>query len=300
MIRVTSVSSDELLVTRAFAGSTVDTIGNTAAFRLIGSAHAEAGALPGTKNSNVETIVSYTQIFERVAEFSGTFMATKQYGDGGNERKRLHKKMMNEVKEQINAALMWGKASEALTGGTMTQIGGTTSGPLRTTMGINSVISTNVVDCGGFLTWKTFLNFAKQAFRYGGSQKLLLASSTTVSAVNTWAHDRLQVKVGEQKYGINMTEIITPFGQWKMIYDKELENYGSTTNGFSGVTFSIDLEQIEEKYLSYGGENRDLQLYEDVVSDGSDRRVDKILGELGFMVAQEKHHAKLFNIQDWA
>lgn len=302
MCRVTSISTDTITVERAFAGTTVAEIGNTVALRLIGTAHPEGGAIPNSKTSDVSTITSYTQIFRRTLDLTNTFRATKQYGDSGNERQRLHKKMMMEVKEQINAALLWGKASESLTGGTMVTVTGASgdSGPIRTTMGVNSVVSTNVVDCSGILTWKVFNNFARKAFRYGGDKKVLLASHVTVQAISSWAHDRLMVRPGEEKYGVRVTYVTTPFGEWAMIYDKELENYSTTTNGFSGITFSLDLDQIEQRYLAYGGVNRDLKLTENKVEDGGDRVVDEILGELGFMVRQEKHHAKLFNIQDYA
>lgn len=292
IVRVTTISGNTITVTRAFAGSTIDTIGNGAALRLIGSAHEEGGVLPNAKTGSPVTLTSYTQIFKRIIDFSNTLIASKQYGDGGSERKRQHKKALKEFKEQLNAALLWGKASQNLSGGE-------NSKPLRTTMGLNSRISTNVVDAGGVLTPKLFMTFLEAACRYGSREKLLLSSSRVVQAVNAWAINHLNVTTSETVYGVKIQKIMSPFGvEFMLVNDWMLED-NVANQGFKGLAYVVDLECIEYKYLEGDGENRDTKLTENVVLDGADRKVDQILAEVGFIIGEEKKHAKLFNVTDY-
>lgn len=292
IVRVTTINSNTITVTRAFAGSTIDTIGNGAALRLIGSAHEEGGVLPNAKSGSPATLTSYTQIFKRVIDLTNTLIASKQYGDGGSERKRLHKKALKEFKEQLNAALLWSKAYQGLTAGE-------NSKPLRSTMGLNSRVTTNVVDAGGVLTPKLFNTFLEAGCRYGSREKVLLASSRVVQAINAWAINHLNVTTSETVYGVKIQKIMSPFGvEFMLINDWMLEDHVAN-QGFKGLAYIVDLECVEYKYLEGDGNNRDTKLYEDVVEDGSDRTVDQILAEVGFVIGEEKKHAKLFNVTDY-
>lgn len=303
MLRVTTISTDTITVTRAFGGSTVDTIYPSSALRLIGSAYAEGAALPSVKNTYTTTKISYTQIMRRTLDLTKTQIATKLYSDGGNERKRQHKKMLQEVKEQMNAALWWGKAYEDLTGTT----------PIRTTMGINSVVSTNVVDAGGTLTQKLWDSFCDISFRFGKKEKWLFTSGSVTKALNAWARTHLMLKPSDSLWGVSIDQIKTPFGVFNLVNDYMLENpnnynqtngwTGNTTAssayGFGGCAFAIDMDNIKYRYLEGGGQNRDVKLTENKVEDGADRLIDEVLAEIGFSIKEERTFAKLFNVQDY-
>lgn len=290
--RVTTISGNTITVTRAFAGSTIDTIGNAAALRLIGSAHEEGGVLPNAKSGSPATLTTYTQIFKRVIDLANTLIASKQYGDGGSERKRLHKKALKEFKEQLNAALLWGKAYQGLTAGD-------NSKPLRTTMGLNSRISTNIVDAGGVLTPKLFNTWMEAGCRYGSREKMMVVSSRIMQAINAWQINHLNVSQTETVYGVKVNKIMSPFGvEFMLVNDWMLED-NVANQGFKGLGFIVDMECLEYKYLEGDGMNRDTKIYEDVVEDGSDRTVDQILAEVGFVIGEEKKHAKLFNVTDY-
>lgn len=292
VVRVVSRSGDVLTVVRGVGGSTVDTIDAGAALRLIGSAHEEGGPIGVQKAVAPVTKFNYMQIFRTVIDHSKTAVAVKAYGAPGGERKREHAKKLKEHKIFMNSAFLWGKKSEALTGGP-------TGKPIRTLDGLNTVIETNVMDAGGTLTRKNFEQFSRMAFRYGSSEKLLVGAPIFKSALNEWGNNFLMVKPEEKVYGVKITRVETGHGTWLIANDWMLEDGVAGKEGFGHVAFSIDLDQLEYLYLSGNGENRDTHINEDVVLDGRDAYVDEILTECSLKIGMEKFHAKMFNITDW-
>jgi hypothetical protein len=290
--RVVSIAANALTVIRDVGGVGADTIPANGALRLIGSAYEESGAIPAGKSTSPVKKITYTQIFRNTCEFSKTTIASETYGAPGGERQREHKKKLIEHKIQMNSALLFGEPSESLSGGP----GGR---PIRTTMGLNYAIQSNVTDAGGTLTRKLFEAFARQAFRYGNQTKLLLCAPLVKSAINDWARDFLLVKPGETKYGVKVQQVDTGHGSWLLANDWMLENGVSGQNGFGGMAFSIDVDQMKLIYLSNNGMNRDTKLTEDKIQDGRDGVVDEILTEAGFKIEQEKYHAKLFDVLDY-
>jgi hypothetical protein len=293
-VRVVSVAGNVLTVTRAFGGSTIDTIPANSALRLVGSAFEEGGTLPSAKTTNPVTKITYTQVFKTTIDFSNTQIATTLYGSvAGGERRREHAKKLKEHKEKLNATLLWGRASENLTGGD-------TGKPIRTTMGLNSVVTENIMDGGGVLTARLLDNWARSCFRYNNNKpKILLASPILISAIHHWATSHLMVRPMDKRYGVAITEVQTGHGTWLMVRDWMLEAPPAGSNGFQGTSFSVDLDQIEYIYLSNNKENRDTKLYENVVGDGADRKIDLILTEGGYKIKQPKYHGKLFNVESY-
>lgn len=288
LCRVTDVNGQVLTVQRAVGGdSTVDTIPPGAPLRLVGSAFEEGADVPNAKTTAPTKKLTRLQIFRTACEFSKTAIATQVYGAPNGDRAREHKKKLREHKILLNSALLFSSTSESMTA----------NGPVRTTMGILSQISTNVTNAEGTLTRKLFESFSRQAFRYGSSRKLLLASPIVKSAINEWAREFLLVKPSETKYGIRVQQVETAHGEWMLVNDWMLENQGDY--GFGSMALSIDLDQIRYLYLNNNGINRDTAIYEDIVKDGKDKVVDEILTEGGFAVMQEKYHAKLYNVTDY-
>ncbi len=290
VIRVTAVVGNVLTVVRNIGTAGLDTIAANAPLRLAGNAYEEGGALPTAKTTAPAKKTTYLQIFRTTCDFSKTAIATQVYGAPSGDRAREHKKKLAEHKIQMNSALLFGRASEALTGGP-------TSKPIRTTMGLISAITTNITDASGTLTRKGFEAFSRQAFRYGSNSKMLLAAPLIKSAINEWARDFLLVKPGETKYGVKVQQVETAHGTWLLVNDWMLESSGSY--GFGSMAISVDVDQIRYLYLNNNGQNRDTAIHEDKVQDGSDKVVDEILTEGGYAIMQEKYHARLNNVTDF-
>lgn len=293
LIRVVSIAGNVLTVARAQAGTTVRAINDSDAIRILGSASEEGATPPSAKSTTVATKTTFTQIFRTTIDLSGTQMASRLYGSPGGERKRLHKKKLVEHKQKMNSTALFSTAGEALTGGP-------NGNPIRYTMGLNSRIASNVTDASGTLTRKTYEAFAQTAFRYGKQTKLFLAAPRIISAIHDWGNSFLQLKPVEKVFGVDIHRVQTGHGEFLLARDWMLEDGISGGNGFSGIAYSIDLDDSGYIYLNENGQNRDTRIKQDVVKDGRDGVIDEILTEGGFWFRHEKKFAKLFNVSDYS
>jgi hypothetical protein len=288
MIRVTAVSTNALTVVRNVGSTGLVTIAADADLAILGTAFEEGATPPTAKTTQTSAGISYTQIFRKTLNLSKTQVASKVYSAPKGERAFQHAKLIKQMKVDMNRQFLFGVKSESLTGGPNGE-------PIRTTQGLNSVISTNTTDGATTLTETKFETFARQAFRYGKSTKLLLAAPMIISAIHSWGNAKLQLKPLEKIYGVNITRIMTGHGEWLLARDWMLED-ATTTNGFAGWAFSVDLDEIKMHYLSGNGENRNFQVHQDVIQDGRDAYVDEALAEVGICIRHEKKHAKLYNV----
>lgn len=292
LMRVTLVTGNVLTIVRDVGGAGVDTIASGDALRLVGSAAEEDGALPDPVSSVPTPKSTYLQIVRTVTHYSNTAIATAVYGVPGSDRDHEHSLNMIEHKKKLNSILLWGRSSQALTGGP-------NSKPIRTTMGLRQAISTNISDAGGMLTRKKFANFARSAFRYGEKDKILLCAPIIKQAITEWGVNFLKVGPGQNKFGVNITSVETAFGNFAMVNDWMLEDGVASKNGFGGLAFSVDLDMITYLYLNNNGLNRDTHVELDVVKDGRDGKRDQIVTEGGFRIMLENRHAMLFGVTDY-
>jgi len=290
--RVTVVSGNVLTLIRDVGSAGVDTITSGDALRLLGSAHEENGAIPSPKGTSKLPKYTYLQIEKTATSFSNTAIAVATYGTKGSDRDNEHIKAMVEQKRKLNSTLLWGRSSQDLTGGP-------NSNPIRTTMGLRQAISTNITDVGGILTRKKFEEFSRTSFRYGKKEKILLACPLLVSAINEWATNFLMVKPAEDHYGVSISEVQTGHGTFAMVKDWMLEDGVASKNGFAGVSFAVDLDEIEYLYLKNNGLNRDTHIELNAVQDGTDGKKDQIVTEYGFKISREKFHSMLYDMTDY-
>ncbi len=297
VIRVTAVSSNTLTVVRGIGGAgTIDTIAANAALRITGSAAEEGSTLPSAKTAVPTTRTTYLQIFRTVIDIAREAANARTYGaPAGAERKRLQKEALVTHKRKLNSELLFGVASQNLTGGP-------NSKPIRTTPGLLNTITTNVQDAGGLVTWKLMENFSQMAFRYDSDNpRILLASPKVISAFNTFAVNRLMMKPGDTgTFGASVTEVETAHGKWLLVRDWMLQDGVSGQNGFAASAISIDLDQITYLYQDGPEGSFDTRLETDIVQDGSSRLVDQYYTVGGFRIKKEKNHAILFNATDYA
>lgn len=293
IVQVTAVSTNTLTIVRGFAGSSAAAITSGDALRLLGNAYEETFLPPTAKSTAPAAKISYTQIFSTTCNHSNTQIASKAYGAAQGERQREQKKKLIEHKEKMNISFLFGKASES-------NSGGPNGFPIRTTMGLNTVISTNATDAGGVLTRKTMESFAASAFRYGNKEKMLLACSKLISAIHDWGNSQMQCGPMEKVYGVNIQKIQTGHGMWLLMRDWMLENGVANKNGFRGYNFSVDVDSCEYFYLQGNGENRDTHLIENAIMDGRDAKVDQYKTEGGVRYIQEKRFAKLYDVTDYS
>lgn len=291
LLLVTAVNVNALTVVRGYAGSTIRIIPANSGLCLIGTSHAEGAGVPEAKTYVPVPKITYTQIFRKSKKVTRTQAASKVYAALSGERKKQHARLMSEMKIDMNRFFLWGKASETLTDPTA---------PVRTTMGLNTAIATNITDAGGVLTRSGFEAWARQSFRYGKSQKILLAPPMLISALHSWGNAHMQLSAGATAFGVRLQRITTGHGEWLLVRDWMLEDGIAGQPGFSATAYSIEIDEMEALTLSGNGENRSLKLMLDVVKDGVDGYVDEAITEVALKIRHEKKFAKLFNVQGYA
>lgn len=288
--------SNDLTVVRGYSGTTAASISANSYLYRIGNAHAEGSDLPDQVIHTVNQRYSYTQYFRYSKSWTRQYQASKQYGDRGNERKRVHNRLMTEAKSDLNRTFMWGTRVDTTLGGAR----------LTKTDGINAVISRTgsqsvIFNAGGMLTYKLFTSFLEQGMRYGSMKKLLLASGTMIRAIHHWGFDKLRIQQGTLKgLGVNVTKVFGEFGEVNVVLDRMLEDPPSG-NGMKGTSFLLDLDRISMRHLQYGKHNCDIKLYEDVVlaGKGTSQLTDELAFDIGLQVECSRFHGKIYNVTDF-
>ena len=283
------VATNTLTVVRNIGSAGAAQIDASSSLTFAGSAFVEGAAFPVMKSTSPVASYNFTQIFRTPIVITGTNMASETYGQ--SDLNLLRFKKAAEHKIDINRAMLFGRKQEDTS---------TYSTPIRYTEGLFSKVSTNVYNANGTLTQQTLENFARTAFRYGKDKKILLASPLICSAINQFAKSHMTLSPGEKKYGVSTRTIVTAHGEWMLVKDWMLEDGVSGKNGFGGNAFSLDIDSISMRFLSANGVSRDTKYLEDSVQDGSDKRSDEYITEIGLQINNEKHHARLFNVTGYS
>ena len=107
LIRVTSLSTDTLTITRSFGGTTAATAASSAAVSIVGMALIEGADAPDSFVMDVSTGYNYTQIFQETVEVTGTQAQLKQYGIKSTMDYQIAKKF-TELAIQVEKTLFRG------------------------------------------------------------------------------------------------------------------------------------------------------------------------------------------------
>lgn len=272
---VTAISSDNLTVTRGFAGTTAAAIPSGERLILQSNAFAEGTTSPDAIAWLPTTPYNYTQIFKKSVQNTRTGLQTDEYGDS-NKIVELRRDAFEEFIQERARQYYFGERS--------VDVSGTT--PVRTTGGLNSFITSNVVDMDGSFTFAKWMDFVDAFFRYGAMEKILFCSSKIMTAIQLEVLGNTEMKVSpkSKEYGINIKRVTTAFGDVDIALDRTLNYYAESGKG---IGFVIEPKLISEKVLQP-------DVWKENVQDNDlDGRKDQIIGECGLCVKQQKRHAKL-------
>ncbi len=271
---VTAVNSNSLTVVRGYGSTEKANIADDAEILNIGPAMMENSGLRTVKSTQESNGYNYTQIFRTPLALSGTEAASMLHG--GKDRAYQRRKASIEHKRDIARAMYFGQRKEDLTG----------SGPRRTMGGLVEMLgSQNTVAFDSSskpLTYRNFDNYvAKEAFRHGSQNKLLIAGPNLAAAINGWAEKKLVTDVDKDTYGLRVKNLVTTYGDLKVIYDPLLD--GAV---YSGYGFLLDTENVRYVHL----DGRDTTLNVGVQSPDVDGVVDEYLTECSLEVRLPQTH----------
>lgn len=283
---VSGTTNGTLTVTRAFAGSTGDTIGATNVLKILGVATTENGSIDNPRVPARVNKTSGCQIFEWPIQVTRTGAATKVYTAPQGDRADKQTLGMRRQKLEIENAGLFGRFSETLA----------SPGSRWTSMGVRSIIATNVTDAGGTLTYQTFLPFSRLAFRFGASEKLLMAGPIVKEGLDFTAGNKIQQQAGATVHGVQLKRYLTPNGTWNLA-----TNYNMDQNSDLGdEAIGVDLASIEYCPLVNNGQNLDTKIFQDYDPTNPKLIKDLVFTQAGWRIRHEARHARLYDVSSYA
>ena len=161
-------------------------------------------------------------------------------------------------------------------------------------MGFKPRVVTNVTDANGTITLQLFNTFGQTTFRYNqGRPRLFIAAPIYISAVNFFSQNKLLTEVGQTVFGVKVKTLYLPHGTLMLANNFLMEAGIAGQAGYEDEAYAVDLANVEYRYLAANGISRDVKLYRNVKQDGTDGQSHEYMGELGWIITQEKAHARI-------
>lgn len=276
IMRVSSVSSNTLTVTRGEAGTTAAALVDNDELVLLNSAYAENAVSGDISFKNTTFDYNYTQISREPYGNSRTEQGTKKYGIDNSYEHKKKKALIKMLRENNGNMWLGGRSID-------------TTNDFRTTGGvINFIDSANVYDVDGNLTQAEFEYWMrKYALAYNNTKKTLFAGSRLIERINSWASDKVVYNnnTAVSKFGLSVKTYSTAWGDVDIVY----EPYFDEVTSLNGYGVALDLDLIKFVYFMNGV----LKAYDDIQESDRDGRKGEWLMEWGVQVNVPKSHAIL-------
>lgn len=222
-IFVTATAGNSLTVVRGLAGTSVVSITNAMHVQKIGNAFEESSGMPTAVTQQGAPRMNYTQIFRNGWAISGTAKAVK-YLTGS---KLAYNKQMCATyhAEDLERSFLWGKKALTTLNGKQFRL---TDGVLAQIEQFGGTVLSAATDSGsgavaGNLSRGDLEEFIRQIFAYNvkgqPNERIAFCGNMVLAALNkmTFLDGVYEIKQGETKLGINVSEIQTPFGSLKLM-----------------------------------------------------------------------------------
>jgi hypothetical protein len=287
LVLVTAMSgttNGTLTVTRGFASSSANTITGTNVLKILGVATTENGTVDNPRVPSRSNKTSGCQIFEWPVAITQTGAATKVYTAPDGDRAEKQMLGMRRQKLEIENAGLLGRFSESLA----------SPGSRWTSMGVRSIISTNVTDGGGTLTYQTFLSFSRLAFRFGGAEKLLAASPLVKEALDFISGNKILTQAGATLHGVQLKRFLVSNGTWNLATNYNMDG------GNSDEAIGIDLPSVEYCPLVNNGFNCDTKIFQNYDTTNPKLIKDLVFTQAGWRIRHEARHARLYDVSSYS
>lgn len=262
-IWVSSISTNDLTVTRNYGG-TQATHASTSAVYLRSRARLEGASAANSHYTEPTSGYNYSFIMQKSIEVSRTDSRITRYGIPDIVNYEIDKKM-DELKIDLSRKPYYGqrKAGSATTP--------------RDAGGLGTFITTNVTTCSSAaLTLKNIEDSVQNAWAYGGNPSLLVCNAWPKRKIASFFEGNVRTERSEKLGGVEITKIQTAMGPTLDI----LVDRWCPTN----MIYILDPDKV-------GFITIDEFFYEDLAKTKDTAGYGQIVGEYGFVVANEKHHA---------
>lgn len=278
--------------------------------QVIGTAFAEGTGSPDVFSDSFDDGYGYTQIFKTAAEITNTALATNMRGVA-NEFERVLAQKLREHKIDIERAMLFNQKARV---GGIQYTEGLVGHIIKNTAPVDrSSASLSYSSGKGYfasyatseLTYDALLADFEVLFdpaRGGSNERLALASLPVISyfnkmgngffADNSTVNSQYQINMDklDGAFGHKLMEINTVHGSVYMVKEPLFRGHSSS------LMLMADMSKLYYRPLIGNGENRDMQIKQNVQAADEDLRKDMITTEAGLEVCLPESHY-LINVE---
>jgi hypothetical protein len=261
---------------------------------VVGSAFEEGSAAPDPISFDPVEVFNQTQIFRGTYGLTNTAAATRTRL--GNEEAENKREALENFGIDMERGFFFGKKQTTIRNGQ----------PLRTTNGILSFIpqSRRFSPAGGDLSMAWLEEISLDIFRYGSTEKVLMAGSTLLNAISQMVRrngqGNFEISDEVKEYGIGgIRRLRTPTGTLVLKAHPLFSQMVGGTNGAGTFTSMdnagvvLDMRSIRYRYLR----GRDVTFQTDLQLPGVDAKHNGWIAEAGLEVHHPYTHAFISGVR---
>lgn len=271
MIRVTSVSTDALTITRGYAGTSAAIHANLTVAKILFTEGVEGAAARAARYKARTNKYNYTQIFDDTVEVSGTSVEIDQYGFDNLYELEKQKKLA-ELAFQLERACLDGIRYQ--------------SGNIRQFGGIKYWVTTNVFNASAADITKKMLNDAVQAVAdaagLNSGRYVFMVSPTQRRKLGTLDAASLLINRTDMGRGETVKSLTTDLGEYPVVTNPNMD---------ASEMMFLDLNRMRIRPLG------SRVFKHEYLGKTGDSYSGTLLGEYTFEFKEEKAHARLINLK---
>ena len=208
----------------------------------LGESHAEGEDIPASFATKEETFYTYCYQFDRTRQSTDIADAEEQYGE--SEIAKQRRQFWIEKKRELNLMLYLGQQTREI-------LSGASSARRHVMRGLQEYLSSLAVDASGLvggLTLHALGEMIRPTKAHGASsmRKLGICGQNAWAGISAYPDAAVRVAPGsDQKWGVTLTRLITPFGEIDVGYDPML----SDEYGLGGEMYVLDPKHMHQLQL---------------------------------------------------
>lgn len=219
IMRVIGVTGSNLEVTRGWGGTATSALTTAMNLVTVGNAFEEGSTRPTSQMQQGSPRTNLVQIFRTNWSITGTAKAVKYRM--GNKRAEVRTQAVSQHAEDMERAFMWGvRSATNLNGSPFTTTDGMVT-QIRNNGGL--VVAAASEGTAGQLHMVDFRSFLREIFetqiKGEPNERLSLCGNSVLEVINRMVEleSTYNIKVDENKYGIKVSKVMTPFGDLSLV-----------------------------------------------------------------------------------
>lgn len=283
-VMVTAVSSNTATITRSWGATAAASAANGSEVLIIAPHYGENASLQAGRTVTEVAYSNLVALWRHNFEISGTLQAISEQGGTyhGSDVALQREDMLLSHKRDINLALLFSEYGS--------------SGDQRSMSGLIEFIEVNGTsrtDSTSAVTFSVFADNSKTMTRYNGGRMLGIVSRQFATIVSKWAISTsgatVQVENGAKMFGLQVMDITTPTGQFRLLVDDAFE--GTTYAKYAAFIAADKKGGPQWRYL------RDTRVLKDRQLNDQDGYEEEVLTEATVEWGNPNYHYLYKNAQ---